>query len=113
MFTRRCCTWSSPTSKSMASTSLSDGGLTPPSQLRLLADWLLAVTREGAVAGGNEITLVGRERNSVPVAEITRLFVAKEYSTDDIASANRTFSIAALPDSWKDYFRERLERVRA
>jgi len=97
----------------MASTSLSDGGLTPPSQLRLLADWLLAVTREGAVAGGNEITLVGRERNSVPVAEITRLFVAKEYSTDDIASANRTFSIAALPDSWKDYFRERLERVRA
>jgi len=73
----------------------------------------LAVTREGAVAGRNEITLADREPNSIPVAEITRLFVAKKYSTDDIASAKRTFSIAALPDSWKDYFRERLERVRA
>ena len=70
----------------------------------------LAVTREGAVAAEDEIVRVSGEPNSVPVTEIMRLYVAKKYGAGDVASARRTFSIAALPDSWKDYFRERLER---
>jgi MOSC domain-containing protein YiiM len=69
----------------------------------------LAVTREGTVAAGDEIVLMGREPNSISVAEMTRLFVTKKFSTSDIASVKRMFSIAALPDSWKEYFRERAE----
>jgi MOSC domain-containing protein YiiM len=72
----------------------------------------LAVAREGAVAAEDEIVFLGREPNSVPVAEITRLYVARKYSGDDVALARRTLSIAALPDSWKNYFREQLEQFK-
>jgi MOSC domain-containing protein YiiM len=68
-----------------------------------------AVTREGTVAAGDEIALIGREPISISVAEMTRLFVKKQFSASDIASVKRTFSIGALPDSWKEYFRERAE----
>jgi MOSC domain-containing protein YiiM len=73
----------------------------------------LAVTREGMVAAGDEITLVGREPNSISVAEMTRLFVTKQFSAAEVALTKRALSIAALPDSWKDYFRERAELLRA
>jgi len=73
----------------------------------------LGVTREGAVTAGDEIILIGREPNSIPVAEITRLYVAKKYSAGDLASVRRALSIAALPGSWKDYFQERLLQFEA
>jgi MOSC domain-containing protein YiiM len=69
----------------------------------------LAGAREGAVAAEDEIVFLGREPNSVPVSEVTRLYAAKKYSGDDVASTRRTLSIAALPDSWKGYFRDRLK----
>ena len=72
----------------------------------------LAVIREGAVAAEDEIVFLSREPNSVPVAQITRLYIAKKYNADDVDLARRTLSIAALPDSWKDYFRGRLERFK-
>jgi MOSC domain-containing protein YiiM len=77
-----------------------------------LPGFYLAVTCEGAVAANDEIVLIDREPNTVPVSEITRLYVAKTYSTGDLASAARTLSIAALPESWKDYFREQLQRFK-
>ena len=73
----------------------------------------LAVAREGAVAAGDEIALVGREPNSISVAEMTRLFVTKKFSAGEVALAKRALSITALPDSWKDYFSERAELLRA
>jgi MOSC domain-containing protein YiiM len=73
----------------------------------------LAVTREGAVTANDEIVFIDREPNSVPVSEITRLYVAKKYSAGDLALAARTLSIAALPEGWKDYFREQLQRFKA
>jgi MOSC domain-containing protein YiiM len=73
----------------------------------------LAVTREGNVAAGDEIARVSRETNSVPVSEATRLYIAKKYGKDDLASLKRVIAVAAVPDSWKDYFRERLEQAKA
>jgi MOSC domain-containing protein YiiM len=73
----------------------------------------LAVMREGAVAAEDEIVFIDREPDSLPVEEITRLYVAKRYSADDFASARRTLSMAALPGGWKDYFRERLRKFGA
>src|SRR5215831_2132129 len=70
----------------------------------------VAVTREGDVAAGDTIVSLARDPNSVPVSEVTRLYVTKQYSEGDADSVSRMLGIAALPDSWKDYFRKRLEQ---
>ncbi|SRR6266542_2099330 len=70
-----------------------------------------AVTREGEVGAGDELKAIDRDRNSVPVSEITRLYIAKRYSDDDARSVQRALQVEALPDSWKEYFRERLQRM--
>jgi MOSC domain-containing protein YiiM len=69
----------------------------------------LAVTREGEVGAGDEITMIGHSGNSVPLPSITRLYVTKRYSTEDISSAQQALTVPALPESWKQYFRERLQ----
>ncbi len=71
----------------------------------------LAVTREGEVGAGDEIKVISREGNAVPVPEITRLYIAKRYDADDVKSVRRALRVAALPESWKEYFRERLQRA--
>jgi MOSC domain-containing protein YiiM len=71
----------------------------------------LAVIREGEVGAGDRIVLTGREPISVPVPWITRLYVTKNYSREDIADVQRVLTAQALPDSWKEYFRERLAHV--
>ncbi len=73
----------------------------------------LAVTREGEVGSGDEIKLIDRDPNAVPVSEITRLYTAKRFSNDDASSLRRAVQVAALPASWKDYFRERLQKRKA
>jgi MOSC domain-containing protein YiiM len=79
----------------------------------------LAVTREGEVGAGDQIKLLSRERNAVPVPEITRLYVANpsrdggQYSDDDAMVVRRALQVAALPESWKVYLRERLNPATA
>src|SRR5438034_5378572 len=67
-----------------------------------------AVTREGEVGAGDEIRAIARDPEAVPVSEITRLYIAKRYGDDDLSSVQRALRVAALPGSWKEYFRERL-----
>jgi MOSC domain-containing protein YiiM len=69
----------------------------------------VAVIEEGEVGAGDEIVLVSRDPDAVPISEIVRLYVTKEYGSDDVASARRTLRVAALPESWKDYFLDRLQ----
>ena len=71
----------------------------------------VAVTREGKVGAGDEIKVLGRDANAVSVSEITRLYAAKRYGDADAASVRRALRVAALPESWKAYFRERLEKA--
>jgi MOSC domain-containing protein YiiM len=71
----------------------------------------LAVSREGEVGAGDEIKLIGREENSVSVSEITRLYVAKRYGDAEVGSVRRALRVAALPDDWKEYLRERLRHA--
>lgn len=72
----------------------------------------LAVTREGIVGAGDDITVTARDPNAVSVSEITRLFLAKRFSADDVSSVRRALRVAALPENWKDHFRERLAALR-
>jgi MOSC domain-containing protein YiiM len=69
-----------------------------------------AVTREGEVGAEDEMKRIERDPNGVPVSEITRLYIAKGYSDEDVSSVRRALRVAALPESWKEYFRERIER---
>jgi MOSC domain-containing protein YiiM len=71
----------------------------------------LAVTREGEVGAGDDIKAIARDPNAVPVSEITRLYIAKVYSDTDAISLRRVLRVAALPESWKEYFRERVRRT--
>ena len=73
----------------------------------------LAVAREGEVGAGDEIKVISRDENAVPLSEVTRLYIAKRYDQDDVRSLRRALRVGALPESWKEYFRERLERAGA
>ena len=72
----------------------------------------LAVLREGEVGAGDELGLISRDPIELPVSEITRLYIAKRYSDDDAQVVRRALQIPALPESWKGYFRERLEAMK-
>jgi len=69
----------------------------------------LAVTREGEVGAGDRIEVISRDAIAVPVSEITRLYIAKRFDQSDVKSLRRALQVEALPESWKEYFRERLD----
>ena len=71
----------------------------------------LAVTHEGEVGARDEIKVIDRDPNRVPVSEITRLYITKRYGDDEVSSVRRAMRVAALPESWKEYFRERLQKI--
>jgi len=73
----------------------------------------VAVFREGDVGAGDRMVMTYREPMSVPLPWIMRLYVAKHYSRKDVADVERVLRAQALPDSWKEYFQERLARVGA
>jgi MOSC domain-containing protein YiiM len=70
-----------------------------------------AVAREGEVGAGDEIKVIAREPNAVPVSEITRLYVVKRYGEAEISAVRRALGVEELPESWKEYFRERLRHA--
>jgi len=71
----------------------------------------LAVACEGEVGAGDAIKVIARDPNGVPVSEITRLYAEKRYGESDLTSVRRALRVAALPESWKEHFRERLEKM--
>src|SRR5229473_1089873 len=73
----------------------------------------VAVVREGEVDAGDEMKVIAREVNAVPVSEITRLYVAKRYGEAEIRAVRRALRVEELPESWKEYFRERLRQAGA
>jgi MOSC domain-containing protein YiiM len=70
----------------------------------------LAVTREGEIGAGDEITRLSHEADSLPISAITRLYIAKEYSDEDRRLVERAQGLSALPESWKEWLWERAER---
>lgn len=70
-----------------------------------------AVVREGEVGAEDELTVVHHDPDSVPVSEITRLYIAKEYTRQDLRQVRRLIAAEALTDSWKTYFEEKMQRL--
>lgn len=67
----------------------------------------LAVLREGMVEAGNLIEPMGRGEQGVSVADITRVFA---FEKDDLTTLQRAVSTEALPQNWKDYFQDRIQK---
>ena len=65
-----------------------------------------SVSREGEVGAGDAFEQLSRDEHNVTVADITRLYASDR---DDLHTMRRALAVAALPASWKDYFRQRLE----
>ncbi|MBI2454692.1 MAG: MOSC domain-containing protein [candidate division NC10 bacterium] len=71
----------------------------------------VAVLQEGEVGAGDGIERIGRDRNSIPVPDITRLYITRNYSHADLQILQRATQLAALPESWREYFREKVDLV--
>jgi len=71
----------------------------------------LAVVREGDLGAGDAIVPAGEDPQRLRVADITRLYVARAFDRDDVATAKKALEVAALPESWKEYLRDRLADV--
>jgi MOSC domain-containing protein YiiM len=68
----------------------------------------LAVLQEGAVAGGDRFELIDKNKQSVRVSDVTRLYTRDKHNTDLL---RRAIQVEALPESWKGYFRNQLKRT--
>ena len=66
-----------------------------------------AVLREGMVEAGDDIELIGREEQSLSVADITRLYA---FEKDDLKTMQRAVKVAALSQRWKDHFQQQLDK---
>ena len=68
----------------------------------------LAVMREGDVAAGDDIDLVAADEQTVSVADINVLYTAQAADRELLRRAS---VLPALPESWREHFRERLETI--
>lgn len=66
-----------------------------------------AVLREGMVEAGNVIEPMGRGEQGVSVADITRVFA---FEKNDLTTLQRAVRTEALPQNWKDYFQDRIQK---
>jgi MOSC domain-containing protein YiiM len=73
----------------------------------------LAVTKEGEVGAGDNFKALSRDPHAVPVSEITRLYIAKNYSNADAAAVRRLLKVSAVPEDWKGYFSDRIDQPSA
>jgi MOSC domain-containing protein YiiM len=67
-----------------------------------------AVLRKGDIGPGDEIGYLGRDQNKLTVADITRIYA---FDKSDLKTMRRALEVKALPENWRAYFRNRLEKV--
>ena len=68
-----------------------------------------SIQREGEVGAGDRVELLGRDEHNVTVADIVRLY-ARDH--DDFETMRRAASLEALPESWREHFRQLLAKRR-
>jgi MOSC domain-containing protein YiiM len=69
------------------------------------AGFYLAVAAEGDVSSGDPIELIERDQHGITIADIVGLYTADATNQDLL---HRVTELAALPESWRAYFRKRL-----
>ena len=66
-----------------------------------------SVAREGEIGAGDDVDFLSRDENRVSVADITRLYA---FDRNDLAGMRRAAAVQALPESWRSYFIERIDK---
>jgi MOSC domain-containing protein YiiM len=67
-----------------------------------------AVQREGEISAGDSITRLAPDKHNVTVADITRLYINDKT---DSPMLRRAVGLEALPEDWREYFRERIAKL--
>ena len=68
----------------------------------------LSVAKEGEVGAGDEFRLLEKNESGVRVVDVTRLYGSDKANVDLL---RRAIATEALPDSWRGYFRKRLQNM--
>ncbi|MGH7852407.1 MAG: MOSC domain-containing protein [Candidatus Binatia bacterium] len=66
-----------------------------------------SVAREGEIGAGDDVDFLSRDENRVSVADITRLYA---FDRNDLAGMRRAAAVKALPESWRSYFIENIDK---
>ena len=66
-----------------------------------------SVLKEGEVGAGDVIELIGKSNDDLKVRDVTSLYTRDKHN---VALLRRAIGVEALPESWKRYFRHRLEK---
>lgn len=69
----------------------------------------LSVLEEGEVGAGDAIEQISQDGNGVTVTDIVRLYSTDKYDLDLLRRATK---LEALPQDWRDYFQERIEKIK-
>jgi MOSC domain-containing protein YiiM len=64
-----------------------------------------AVIEEGSLTAGDAIDVISRDENQITVTDITRLYTSQKENLDLL---RRAIKVEALPESWRDYFLEKV-----
>lgn len=67
-----------------------------------------SVLQEGEVGAGDEIQLIEKNTSGVRVVDVTRLYSSEKENVDLL---QRAIATEALPESWREYFRKRIENL--
>ena len=67
-----------------------------------------SVLKEGEVGAGDEVELIEKNTSGVRVVDVTRLYSSDKHNVDLL---QRAIATKALPGSWRDYFKERLDTL--
>jgi MOSC domain-containing protein YiiM len=67
-----------------------------------------SVLQEGEVGAGDEVQLIEKNTSGVRVVDVTRLYGSEK---DNVDLMQRAIATEALPESWRDYFRKRIEKL--
>jgi MOSC domain-containing protein YiiM len=70
----------------------------------------LSVLAEGEVGAGDQFELIEGDPHGVKVRDITRLYFQDKHN---VALLRRAIEVEALPESWREYFQSRLEKLNA
>jgi MOSC domain-containing protein YiiM len=68
----------------------------------------LAVLQEGDVAAGDRFELVEKNRPSVGVTDVARLYISDKRNTELL---RRAIAVEALSESWRSYFHGQLDKL--
>ncbi len=68
----------------------------------------LAVLQEGEVGAGDAIEVIEKSRDAVTIRDITKLYT---HDKANVGLLRRAIEAHALPESWREYFRDRLTKA--